>query len=430
MVAHPLHTKQHNTGASTPTKSREGESSPTRLLVVSEHKLAHQTDVLFLVGGVRRRVKVEAVGYRCCVRRTIQHTRSQSGQTSLDLDIQHSDLWRSSMSVSRNPFSALDEDYKPESAVESVAPKAVESAPKEVVAKQTTSKKRDPTRQTAGESRRGGDYVPRGGRNGKPRGPPNANEAFSNDKTVGHAANAEKSTEDTVARGTARGRGRGRGSGARREFDRRNASGKTDTAKATEQSWGNEAEAQQSATAEPTDAQDPAAPEPEVKAQAPAAAEEEEEDNTVSYEEYLKQKAEKALNISQPKIRAANEGADDSKWGDKEFTRDADNDQYFAGIQKTKAASQRERKQKETLEIEQRFYQAPTAPRGRGMSTDNSSNHKTNSAGEGRGRGRGSRGTPRGRGAARGEGRPRTQEKASQGANLTLNDDAAFPTLS
>lgn len=333
------------------------------------------------------------------------------------------------MSVSRNPFSALDEDYKPESAVELVTPKAAESAPKEVVAKQTTSKKRDPSRQTAGESRRGADYVPRGGRNGKPRGPPNANEAFSNDKTVGHAANAEKSTEDTVARGTARGRGRGRGSGARREFDRRNASGKTDTAKATEQSWGNEAEAQQSATAEPADAQDPAAPEPETKAQA-APVEEEEEDNTLSYEEYLKQKAEKALNISQPKIRAANEGADDSKWGNKEFTRDADNDQYFAGIQKTKSSSQKERKQKETLEIEQRFYQAPAAPRGRGMSCHMPYVSQLMSLGEGRGRGRGSRGTPRGRGAPRGEGRARPQEKSSQGANLTLNDDAAFPTLS
>lgn len=271
------------------------------------------------------------------------------------------------MSISRNPFSALDEDYKPDTPVETAQPKSTEAGPKEVVAKQTTSKKRDPTRQTAGENRRGGDYVPRGGRSAKPRGAPNANDAFSKDASVGHDANAQKSTEDTVSRGTARGRGRGRGSGARREFDRRNASGKTDTAKATEQSWGNEAEAQQSATAEPVDAQDPAAAETtgnDVPAASPA--EEEEEDNTQSYEEYLKQKAEKALNIASLKIREANEGADDSKWGDKAFTRDTENDQYFAGIQKSKSSSQKERKQKETLEIEQRFYQAPAATRGRG----------------------------------------------------------------
>lgn len=269
------------------------------------------------------------------------------------------------MTSTRNPFDALGEDYDPSAPVEKPQPKVVEAAPKEVVAKQTTSKKRDPTRQSAGESRRGGEFVSRGGRSGKPRGAPNSNEAFSKDKTVGHDANAAKPVEDTVSRGTARGRGRGRGSGARREYDRRNASGKTDTAKATEQSWGNEAEAQQSATAEPTDVKDPAAPEAAVAPEAESAAVEEEEDNTVSYEEYLKQKAQKALNLSAPKAREANEGADDSKWADKEFTRDGDKDEYFAGIKKTKAVSQKERKQKETLEIEQKFYQAPPA-RGRG----------------------------------------------------------------
>lgn len=271
------------------------------------------------------------------------------------------------MSVSRNPFSALDEDYDPNAPREEAKPKVVESAPKEVVAKQTTSKKRDPARQTAGENRRSGDYVPRGGRSGKPRDPANASESFSKDKSVGHNANAANPVEDTAGRGTARGRGRGRGSRGGREYDRRNASGKTDTAKATEQSWGNEAEAQQSATAEPVDAQDPAAPEAqEGDVKASGAAQEEEEDNTVSYEDYLKQKAEKALNIASLSIRQANEGADDSKWGKEQFSRQGDKDEYFAGVQKSgKGGSQKERKVKETLEIEQQFYQAPST-RGRG----------------------------------------------------------------
>lgn len=268
----------------------------------------------------------------------------------------------------RNPFSLLDEDYDPSAPVVSPQPKTVESAPKEIVAKQTTSKKRDPTRQTAGESRRGLDSATRGGRTSKPRAP-DANDAFSKDKTVGHEANASKSTEDAPSRGTARGRGRGRGSGTRREYDRRNATGKTDTAKATEQSWGNEAEAQQSASAEPIDAQDPAAPETSApRADEAPAQEEEEEDNTVSYEEYLKQKAEKASASSALKLRQANEGADDSKWGNQELTRESQNDTYFAGVQKAKAGSQKERKQKEMLEIEQRFYQAPAPTRGRGES--------------------------------------------------------------
>lgn len=207
---------------------------------------------------------------------------------------------------------------------------------------------------------------------------------------------------------------------SRREFDRRNASGKTDTPKATEQAWGDEAEAQQTAVADPTDARDPAAPEPasaETDAAAPA---EEEEDNTVSYEEYLKQKAQKALSFSAPAIRKANEGADDSKWGNQALTKENDQDAYFAGISKAKAGNAKERKQKETLDIEQRFYQAPSAPRGRG---------------EGRGRGRGTRGRGEGRGEGRGRGAPRgaprgASKPASAGASLTLSDETAFPSLS
>lgn len=265
----------------------------------------------------------------------------------------------------RNPFSLLDEDYDPSAPAPAVQPKTEEPAPKEIVAKQTTSKKRDPTRQTAGEARRGADSAAKT-RNSKPRGPTNANDAFSKDKSVGHDANAAKPVEDSAARGTTRGRGRGRGSGSRREYDRRNATGKTDTAKATEQSWGNEAEAQQTASAEPVDSHDPAAPEAVDNTSAVASAPvEEEEDNTVSYEEYLKQKAEKASNATSLKLREANEGADDSKWGDQAFSRESQNDEYFAGVQKTKSASQKERKQKDMLEIEQKFYQAP-ATRGRG----------------------------------------------------------------
>ena len=328
------------------------------------------------------------------------------------------------MTTTRNPFDALGEDYDPSAAQSTSVTQSTQQAkdePKEVIAKQTTSKKRDPTRQSAGEARRGGDYVPRGGagagRGGRSRGPENANEQYANDKTVGHDANASKPVDEAAARGTARGRGRGRGNGNRREFDRRNASGKTDTPKATEQAWGNEAEAQQTATAEPTDPQDPAAP--EAVAEVVPAPVEEEEDNTISYEEYLKQKAQKSLNISAPAIRQANEGADDSKWTNDAFTREAESAAYFAGKQKAKTAATKERKVKETLDIEQRFYQAPVASRGRG---------------EARGRGRGGRGRGegRGRGAPRGSSRGGSSGSGSKpsSAGLTLSDETAFPSLS
>lgn len=357
------------------------------------------------------------------------------------------------MSVSRNPFAALDEEYTPDAPTRVAQPKAAESAPKEIIAKQTTSKKRDPSRQTAGENRRGGDYIPRGEKSGKPRSAQNANEEFAKDKSIGHDANAANPVEETATRegGRGRGRGRGRGSGARREYDRRNASGKTDTAKATEQSWGNEAEAQQSATAEPVDDKDPAAwgaqggddawQTQEVDTEVGTKADNapvQGEDKTISYEEYLKQKAEKILNISSLSIRQANDGADDSKWVSQEIKRQSIKEEYFAGTQKggKGSGSQRERKQKETLEIEQQFYQAPTTSRGRGSLLTPIVYQATNISGDGRGRGRGTRGSGRGRGAPPGEsrGEPRQNYKgkpsASEGANLTLNDESAFPSLS
>lgn len=123
------------------------------------------------------------------------------------------------MTTTRNPFDALGEDYDPSASLNKpVAPSSAKPGadePKEILAKQTTSKKRDPSKQTAGESRRGTEYSSRGGaaRGGKSRGPQNANEQYSKDKGTGHDANAAKPIEDTVSRGTARGRGRGRGSG-------------------------------------------------------------------------------------------------------------------------------------------------------------------------------------------------------------------------
>lgn len=186
-------------------------------------------------------------------------------------------------------------------------------------------------------------------------------------------------------RGRGRGRGRGgdrggdRGRGARRPFDRHSATGKTyvhlvliicianvdfcsDSDKKVHQGWGgdepsselkaeaageNDAQAEASTPAENAWGPDPAAVAdawgaPEGETAAPAEGEKadsrprrevEEEDNTLTLEEYLKQQAEKQLEIV-PKLEArqANEG-DDSIWkGAVAVTKKTDEDDaYFVG---------------------------------------------------------------------------------------------------
>jgi plasminogen activator inhibitor 1 RNA-binding protein len=335
-------------------------------------------------------------------------------------------------SATRNPFALLNDDgddVKPkEQAKPASAPapslSVKKDTPKEINAKQTTSKKRDPTRASAGEQRRQGDTgAARGGRGGKRSGPRNDNEAFAKDRSVGHDANAAKPVEGeagaTNGRGGARGGRGGRGARNGREFDRRNATGRTDNPKATEQAWGNEAESQQAADqAAATGEVSPKDPNAEEAAPAAeTAAPVEEEDNTMSYEEYLKSKTSN-LQLQAPKARAANEGQED-KWANSTAFEKDNDEAYFAGKQKQKSASQKDRKQKEFVAIEQRFS-APPVSRPEGG--------RGGERGERGGRGGRGRGEGRGRGGARGgaSSRPQTSTKAS---SAPVMDESAFPEL-
>ncbi|BFZ55838.1 hypothetical protein PYCC9005_002879 [Savitreella phatthalungensis] len=328
------------------------------------------------------------------------------------------------MSVTtRNPFDLLGNDAEQSPAAAS-APK---TEPKEIVAKQTTSRKRDTTQKTAAETRREGVPPSRGEGNGRPRSSAN-NKLAPNDND---SRPVEPAGGEAPARGGRGGRGGARGgaSGRRRDFDRRNASGRTDTPKATEQPWGNEAEAQQASTAEAIDSHDPNAPEGETSPAAAVAVEE--EDKTQSYEDYLKSKASSLSLGGELQTRRANEGADESKWADSvAFTRDDSQDAYFAGTQRAKTGTNKDRKQKEFLEIEQRFYE-PSSSGGRGGRGGDSRGR-----GGARGANASSRGGQRGgRGGARG-GRndgPRSNAPArggsSKGSAIAL-DESAFPALS
>ncbi|KZV77741.1 hypothetical protein PENSPDRAFT_746852 [Peniophora sp. CONT] len=335
------------------------------------------------------------------------------------------------MSVaSRNPFALLDDEP---SAPAAPAPAKKESAP----APAAPAKKSN--------APRGGKYPSRGG--GRPRDSAPADEP---------AEDGGRRKFDGEGRGRGRG-GRGRGDrggrgrgGARGErLDRHSASGKTDTEKKVSQGWGAEEGAAElkdevtgaaDATAEADAWGAPAAAEgeadpwasaaPVVEGTAPAEAGEaknddrrqrrertpEEEDNTVSYEEYLAQKAA-AAEAEKHALRPANDGADDWTSSVQELKK-SEEDAFFVGKQKAAPKAKAKKDEKVFLEIDARFERPQRGGfggRGRG---------ETRGRGDGRGRGRGE-GRGRGRGEARGG-----RGSAPRQAAPTFDDESAFPSLS
>lgn len=123
-----------------------------------------------------------------------------------------------------------------------------------------------------------------------------------------------------------------------------------------------------------------------------------------SYNDYLAEKAA-AGDFSAKPVRAANEGTKaDSKWANaKEFKREED-ENYIKGSSE-KAKREKARKEKNILEVDMRFVEAPrgnSGPRGRG--------------------GRGGRGARGGRGNG-----PRS-ERTERTAPVTV-DEKNFPSL-
>jgi plasminogen activator inhibitor 1 RNA-binding protein len=109
------------------------------------------------------------------------------------------------------------------------------------------------------------------------------------------------------------------------------------------------------------------------------AAPEEPADKAKTLAEYLAEQAEKKRDdLGVKAARAPNEGMKlDKKWESaKEFRRDGDDDQYIKG-KEDRAKRERQRKEKNYLDVDMRFVESP---RGRG------------GYGRGRGRGRGGRG--------------------------------------
>lgn len=148
---------------------------------------------------------------------------------------------------------------------------------------------------------------------------------------------------------------------------------------------------------------------------APAVVPAEEADNTKTLDEYLADLATKKAAIG-AKGNTPRAVEADAKWdgfGNK-VVKSEGGDEYYAATKAGGSARQRERKEKQLLEIEQQFSTPPVQQRG------------------GRGGARGGRGeSGRGRGESRGRGgRGRGSARGSSGANVNLDDKRAFPKLS
>jgi plasminogen activator inhibitor 1 RNA-binding protein len=171
--------------------------------------------------------------------------------------------------------------------------------------------------------------------------------------------------------------------------------------------------------------------------------EEEEQDNSVSYADYLVQQAEKKLSLQAAATRKANEGTkEDKKWASASELKKDDEEEFIAGSG-GKAKRARERKQKEVVEIDQRFVEQPSRDSGRGGRGRGDGPRRGGERGE-RGAFRGERGAfrgergafrgPRGDGAPRGRGGPRggaARGGATRGGAAPINteDTNAFPSL-
>jgi len=237
--------------------------------------------------------------------------------------------------VSRNPFQPLDGSSPNGALVKSDAQK-----------KETSSKKESSTfnkKETTGASARGSRYPSRGGyRNVVP-------------------VDGDSQPSRRSGRKTGSERGRGSSRGGRRPFDRHSATGLVDSEKKKTQGWlgkdgATVTDAQQAAEEASKDFASPegeAAPEPV------------EENNTITYEQYIKEQA--APSVSQVKeARRPNEGVTiDSSVLVEAVPLKKEEGIFFAATTTTKSRKSKQLKEKIHVAIEQRFIEPEQQRRGR-----------------------------------------------------------------
>lgn len=167
----------------------------------------------------------------------------------------------------------------------------------------------------------------------------------------------------------------------------------------------------------------------------------EEEANQKTLDQYQAELAERRADLGlTTEIRKPNEGArTDKKWAAAKELAKSEEAAYFAGESKDKTRT-RERKQKQIVEVDTRFHEAPRGDRPRGGAERGGRGGRGGDRGDrggdrpargGRGgaeRGdrapRGDRAAPRGDRAA-----PRPARPAGAAASVNITDEKAFPTL-
>ncbi|CAO3619340.1 unnamed protein product [Mucor hiemalis] len=183
-----------------------------------------------------------------------------------------------------------------------------------------------------------------------------------------------------------------------RQFDRHSGTGIVDTEKKINKGWG------KAETAEAEAAKDTLSPADPDAAEQESAAPVEEEEQVKTLEEYLAEKANKALKVSLPEARKANDADEAAFKGTVAFAKEDFEEFYVSKESKSsKKTTEKTRKEKVFVDIEQRF-QEKARPE-----------FKKNDRRGGRGGNKNNNG--------------RRAPKANNGPAVNLQDASAFPTL-
>jgi len=194
-----------------------------------------------------------------------------------------------------------------------------------------------------------------------------------------------------------------------RQFDRQSGTGIIDTEKKVNKGWGKAGSAEAEAA---TDAASPAtADAPEAEVAAPV----EEEEQVKTLDEYLAEKANKSLKVSLPEARKANDSNDSAFKGAVALAKE-DYEEFYVSkeTKNTKKTTEKVRKEKIIVEIEQRFQEK----------THTEFRKNTNNNDRRGGASRGGRG-----GNSNNKNNTRRSTKNVAAPAVNLQDASAFPTL-
>ncbi|WRT64359.1 uncharacterized protein IL334_001291 [Kwoniella shivajii] len=218
------------------------------------------------------------------------------------------------------------------------------------------------------------------------------------------------------------------GAGERRVFERKNQNGGNDSQKKVDHGWGantgeaelkDEVEGEKDAETEEAQPQTPA-PEAEAAAEEPAAPvePEEPEEVTKSYDDFLAERAQQALNI--PGLEKKEARTVQSNLEGTAFVRQGVEEFFSGKSTKSTESKAKPKKEKVFIEFDGQFAQPNRPPR-----RDNREGGEQQRGG--RGGGRGARGGQRG---ARGGNGPRGGARGGRApAGINANDTNAFPAL-